>query len=460
MIQPSSQSSPFDRFVQWVKQSITLKLFSIGFLLLLLLIPMTMVEELIWERQRLQDEVFREISNSWARGQTIYGPVLTVPFDEVSMVEDHQGNPMEVRTRRYAHFLPEQLNVSGQLDSEKRHRGIYEVMVYGSKTTLRGSFIEPDLSKWPGTKEVFWNLSTLSLGLSDLRGVQEMIKLKWADSTLHFNPGCEQAQFLGSGVSVPIEIPESDQPAHFDFDIGLELNGSGHLFVLPLGKETNVELFGNWPDPKFSGAFLTDRSEINDTSFSASWKVLNLNRSFPQQFIKIPENISASSFGVELLIPVDEYQKNTRSAKYAILLISLTFIAFFFIQLLNKITVHPFQYILLGLALCLFYVLLLSLSEHIGFDYAYLIAASAVILQITLYVKALLRSWKLSFWIFGIIGALYTFIYVILQEQEYSLLMGSIGLFIVLGLMMYLSRKVDWYSLKKSSNKTDELQTE
>jgi inner membrane protein len=449
-MEPPTPQSPFDRSVEWIKQSITLKLFAIGFLMLLLLIPLEMVQDLIWERERLQNQVVNDISSTWAKGQLLYGPILSIPYDEIAVVENHLGENNEVKVRKTAHFLPEYLSIDGKLDSEKRHRGIYEVTVYSSQNKISGFFNQPDLSHWPGQKEVFWDQSTLSYGLSDLRGVQEIISIDWNSSNLSFNPGSELAPFLGNGVSVPVPLDISDSNKKYNFDISLELNGSGYLLVVPLGKETKVNLSGNWPDPKFSGAFLTDTSQVDATSFEAEWKILNLNRSFPQQFTAIPENIDQSAFGVELLIPVDEYQKNTRSAKYAILLISLTFIAFFFIQLLNKIRVHPIQYILVGLALCLFYLLLLSLSEHIGFYKAYLIAALAVILQITFYVKALLKSWKLSAWVFGIIGSLYAFIYIIIQEDEYSLLMGSIGLFLVLGLMMYLSRKVDWYSLRKS----------
>ena len=235
------------------------------------------------------------------------------------------------------------------------------------------------------------------------------------------------------------------------FNFNVKLKGSEYINFVPVGKVTDIELSSDWNNPSFDGPFLPDSREIDDDGFTAHWNVLHLNRNYPQAWIGAQHKVKDSAFGVNLLIPVDSYQKSERSIKYAILFIGLTFLVFFFIEIINKKRVHPIQYILVGLALCLFYTLLLSISEHTSFNIAYGISTLLTIGLISTYTKTVLKSNALTGLMGGILIILYLFIFIIIQLQDYALLMGSIGLFIILGLVMYFSRKIDWYQINNET---------
>jgi inner membrane protein len=230
--------------------------------------------------------------------------------------------------------------------------------------------------------------------------------------------------------------------------MNVSLRGSGHLFVVPMGKVTDVALRSSWPDPKFNGAFLPTNPNPTSEGFEARWSVLDLNRNFPQWWTNDRHSVEDASFGVELLVPVDDYQKTYRSIHYAILFIGLTFMVFFFIEVSKKVHIHSIQYLLVGMALVVFYTLLLSLSEHIDYNLAFGLAAGATIALITGYVKAVLKSGPLTLLIAGILSVLYGFIFVVIQLQDLALLIGSIGIFLILALTMYFSRKIDWSSAR------------
>lgn len=442
----------FERANNWIKQSISIRLITIGIIILLLLIPVSMVEHLIIEREARQEEAIQEVSSKWGEQQTIRGLVLNVPYKTYAKV--YEGEKTDkfklVESREYAHFLPEVLNISGDISPEIRYRGLYEVIVYNSKINLKGNFISPSFAEWKiDNANILWEQATLSLGLSDLRSIQENISVKWNDQQLFFNPGVESNDVIENGISTRLALDHSDSiPKKYDFSLALNFNGSSSLNFIPLGKSTKVNIKSKWKNPSFDGAFLPDEREINEEGFSASWDVLHLNRSYPQSFKGAVGGIDESSFGVNLIVPVDEYQKSMRSAKYAVMFITLTFLIFFFVQILNGVKIHPIQYIIVGLALCVFYTLLIALSEHIAFKFSYLIASVSIISLITLYAKSIFDNKKLTRLIFLILTALYIFIYSIIQMEDYALLMGSIGLFIVLVTIMHLSRKIDWYAVK------------
>jgi len=444
----------FERANNWIKQSITLKLLTIGILILLLLIPVSMIENLIRERESRQEEAIREVSSKWGEMQTVKGPVLTVPYKTYSKVYDGEktGNFKLVESREYAHFLPDVLNIKGEVLPEMRYRGIYEVIVYNSKISLAGSFLKPDFDEWKIDKaNILWDDAFISLGLSDLRSIQENISVKWNDKQYFFNPGIESNDVIQNGISTRLPINNIDNTSsRFEFSLNLNFNGSTGLYFIPLGKITKVDLRSKWKNPSFDGAFLPDSREINDSGFTASWDVLHLNRSYPQSFKGAVNGIEESAFGVNLIVPVDEYQKSMRSAKYAVIFISLTFLIFFFVQILNRVRIHPIQYIIVGLALCVFYTLLIALSEHISFKLSYLISSISIIALITLYAKSMFKNITLTWLICCILSILYLFIFSIIQMEDYALLMGSVGLFIVLAIVMYLSRKIDWYAIKSS----------
>ena len=434
----------------WIKNSLTIRLITIGILILFLLIPVSMVKNLIKEREYRQQDAIEEVSSKWGKKQTVTGLVLTVPYNTYSKVFDTKTEKYNlIKSREYAHFLPDQLTINGEVLPELRYRGIYEVIVYNSKLNLTGSFSNPTFEEWKITDEnILWEDAYISMGLSDLRGLQNKISLNWNGKQYDFNPGIESNDVIRNGISCRIPVyPKKTGAFDKNFSLELNFNGSSALNFIPLGKSTNVSIKSPWKNPSFDGAFLPDEREINEDGFTAKWDVLHLNRPYPQSFRGSTRGIQNSSFGVNLIVPIDEYQKSMRSAKYAVMFITLTFLLFFFVQILNGVRIHPIQYIIVGLALCVFYTLLVALSEHIPFKYSYLISSVSIISMITLYAQSISKNLKLTYVIGLILIMLYLFIYSIIQMQDYALLMGSFGLFLVLATIMYLSRKINWYSI-------------
>ena len=454
----------------WIRTSVTFKLFAVGFLALLLLIPAFMIQYIISDRQVRYNEAVNEVSNAWGLEQIIGGPFLTVPYN--AKVKDEQGKESVVT--QYAYFLPEKLSTNGTITTNERYRGIYKAVVYGSKIQVKGEFLYPNFAEWDiPEKDILWNRAFLAVNIPDMRGIQENIELTWNNQKMLFEPGIESGFYIsptipnqyayeyaaattqssnGSGISVgvPLQLNATDKTFQFTFD--LNLNGSGRLSFLPLGKVTDITLNSSWENPSFDGAFLPDERTANKDGFTAHWKILHLNRSFPQQWRGDGQNLQSSVFGVRFLVPVTEYQKNERSSKYAVMFIFLTFLGFFFVEVLNKMNIHPLQYLLVGAALCIFYLLLLSLSEHIGFNASYLVSAIAIVVLITFYCAAIFKNRKLNTAICIGLIVLYSFLYSLLQLQDYALLFGSLGLFTVLASIMYYSRNIDWYNLSKREN--------
>ena len=440
----------------WLKASISIRLLTIGLLILLLLIPVSMVQDLIKERHERQEEAIKEVSDKWGSAQTLLGLVLTVPYITSSKVYNNDGEMIKwVESRAYAHFLPDQLNIEGEILPEMRYRGIYEVTVYRSKMKISGIFSHPNFEDWRiPPEEILWEEAYVALGLSDLRGIQEEVTLHWGNNIYGFKPGIESDEVIQKGISTRILIPPSSNEP-WDFSLDLSINGSTSLSMVPLGESTLVDLNSSWPSPSFNGAFLPDDRTIGQEGFHASWEVLNLNRSYPQSFRGTVQGIYESAFGVNLWVPTDDYQQTMRAAKYAPLFISLTFLLFFFTQLLNGLRIHPVQYVIVGLALCVFYTLLIALSEHLSFALSYLVSSVTIILMITLFAHSFSKKKKLTQVIGGILVLLYTFIYLIIQIEDYALLVGSLGLLFVLAIIMHLSRKINWYAYPTKSPTKD-----
>ncbi|MBB6611714.1 cell envelope integrity protein CreD [Pontibacter sp. Tf4] len=435
------------------RNAVVVKATVIFVLVLLLLIPSTMIQGLIQEREMRKDEAIREISAKWGEQQTITGPVLTIPYLEFY----RDTNKVVRQVTRYMHFLPDELKVNGQLFPEKRYRGIYEVVVYNSDVKLTGNFPPINFANLGVPQE---NLrlqdAFLSVGITDLRGIKEQVTLHWNTHKYSFNPGVASSDVLASGINAPVSLTDAAANAPYSFSLSLNLKGSEFLYFVPVGKETNVQIGSNWQNPSFDGAFLPDQRQVGQDGFTATWKVLHLNRNFPQQWKGAGYDVGSAAFGVNLLLPIDSYQKSMRSVKYAILFIGLTFLIFFFIELLHKKSVHPFQYVLIGLALCIFYTLLVSISEYSNFNIAYLIASIMTIGLVTVYTYSVFSSKKLAALVGGTLVILYAYIFTIIQLQDFALLMGSLGLFLILALVMYYSRKVDWYNIGRKNTGTTE----
>jgi len=407
-----------------------------------------MIRTLITERETTQNDAIKEVSSKWADEQTVSGPFISIPYYKFmrdNMKRDSAEKLLSVKD--YIHILPSQLKITGNLDPKERHRGIYEIVVYSSKINISGTFDAIDLKGF-GIPEnsILLDKAEFVVGIDDMRGLEEQINLKWNDQNISFNPGVSSDDIVASGINALLTIVPQDS-AHYNFSFDLNLKGSQMLYFTPVGKVTDINFSSNWPNPKFDGAFLPDSNHISNTGFTANWNILHLNRNYPQQWLNNKYSIKQSAFGINLLLPVDNYQKSYRSARYAILFIGFTFLTFFFIEMLNKIYIHPVQYILVGVALIVFYTLLLSISEHLNYNLAFIISALATLMLITGYVKAIIKSVPLTFLLTGLLTTMYSFIFVIIQLQDYALLIGSIGVFIILALVMYFSRKIDWYEI-------------
>ncbi len=437
-----------------LKNNIYFKIGALFIITLLLLIPKSMITGLISEREYRQDEAIQEVSSKWAEQQTISGPFISIPYYRyVKEVNPKDSSIKTISYKEYVHILPEILDVNGEISPEKRQRGIFEIVVYNSKLKISGKFNPFNINDYNiDPQNILFDKAEFVIGIDDLRGIEKQIELTWNSKGVSFNPGVSSNDIVNSGINAKVDISPSDS-INYTFNLELELKGSQQLYFTPVGKITDINLTSNWPNPSFNGSFLPDVHKVTENGFKANWNVLHLNRNFPQTWIGSSHAIEYSSFGVDLKLPVDNYQKSYRASKYAILFIGFTFLAFFFIEVMNKVLIHPIQYILVGLALVIFYSLLLALSEHLIFNLSFWIAAIGTILLITLYTKAILKNTKLSAFMGGLLLILYTFIFVIIQVQDYALLIGSIGVFVILGFVMYFSRKINWYNIGKEEPK-------
>lgn len=464
----------FERLNTRIRNSTTIKLLTMGLLILLLLIPALMIQDLIREREQRRQSAIREVSGKWGLAQTLTGPLLILPYRTYATTDDGRT----LTTTRHAYFLPEALEVNGEIVPETRYRGIYEVVVYTSTLSVRGHFAPPNFADWDiADADILWQEATMAVGLSDLRGINENVVVQWNGTPHTFNPGVEANDVLDSGISTRVPVSAAaPPPGQYTFSLDLDLNGSGALMMVPLGQETTLHLASTWATPSFDGAFLPDEREVTGDGFTAQWRVLHLNRNYPQQWrgtlpaqsspspdynrdyimemepaYKASSGLSASAYGVRLLLPVDRYQKTMRAAKYAVLVIVFTFLTFFFAEIRQRERVHPFQYILVGLALCLFYALLLSLAEYMLFNIAYVLAGGATVALVALYARSIFHTMRLALITGGVLLIVYGFVFVMLQLEDYALLVGSIGLFVALALTMYLSRSIDWYGERRAA---------
>ncbi len=455
ILETSPNPEKFQRknFIQ--RNPLSVKIVLIGVLILLLLIPVSMIKDLIHERENTASSAVYEVQQKWSGSQRIIGPILTIPYyEKVEKSGNNEKNEQVKKVINNLHFLPETLEISGDIKTEELRRGLYEIVVYHAPIELKGKFVLPD--GFAGNiqpEDLLTEEATLNIGLSDLRGINEQVMLQWGDKTLVFNPGINNHHILSSGVSTHIDMSlfKTNPDNTVEFSIKLQLKGSESMMFAPLGKTTSVRLTSNCTTPSFTGSFLPENREVTGSGFESSWKVLHLNRNYAQVLVgnSWSSSIEESEFGVDLLLPVHQYQKSMRSVKYAFLIIILTFVVSFFVEVMQKKNIHPFQYLLTGLALCLFYTLLVAISEHLNFGMAYLIAASMTIVLLTIYMTGVLKIKKTALTIGGLLACLYTYIYILIQMEIYALLVGSIGLFVILAVIMYYSQKINWNNQEK-----------
>ena len=419
--------------------------FKIGFILLLillLLIPNGILQGLIWERQSLAEQSETKIAETWGGSQTLYGPLLSVPY----YIDETYADGNTHRTNGWYHLLPETQNINGDLAPEIKKSGIYEAIVFEANLQVEGNF---DLAGLETVKEeqavIEYNKAIVTASVKDLNGISKNILGTWNEQEFKFEKGTPISNiFHQGGFHHKVSIDQEQAIIPYSFDVGLK--GTENMSFIPYAASTKINLNSTWPSPRFIGR--SPSSDISAEGFACNWNLNEHNRILPASFQNGNANLmSQKSFGVDLIHGVDHYQKNMRSAKYAMLIIALTFLVFFFFEIMYKNKIHPIQYSLIGLALSLFYYLLLSFSEHIPFNISYAIASIATIAMISLYSLTVVAKKKSVSILSIILIGLYSYIFVLLQLEDFALIAGSIGLFIILSIVMYLSRNLDWYKL-------------
>lgn len=439
------------RFSNWMRNSITARMLVVGFLLLVLLIPLEFVKSLINERANRQEEVVKEINEKWGNEVLLSGPIVKIPYKVISeeKIFNEKSSSYFTKTNeivKNAYFFPDKLHISSQVDSKPLKRSIYESVVYSAAIDVKGNFPKIDFTNTDISEEnILWEKATVLLKTSNLKGIKTTPIVNLASESLVMTPQYS-TEYLNTIQSNYIPNAKEIFSGTLPFSFNLKINGSESLKFLPIGKETDATMKSNWHSPSFDGNFLPEdtNKQISKDGFTATWRILQINRQFEQSFFGELPDLSASAFGTKLIIPVDEYQKSERTAKYGFMVIGLTLLVFLLIQLVSKIYIHPFQYVMIGLALVMFYTLLISISEHSNFLNAYAIAAFSVLALITVYSRAILKGFKFPLLICASLASLYGFIYVIIQLENYALLVGSIGLFLILAAVMFASRRIDW----------------
>jgi inner membrane protein len=433
---------------------LALKFASILFLTLLLLMPMARIRGLIQERQTLRNQVMADVARSDAGAQTLTGPLLIMPYTRTVTAQQLDDNHRPVTVTREVsselRLLPALLDLDGDLRTEQRQRGIYSVRLYRANTHLTGRFEIPANF---GIAEDFgsyrFGRPRLVLGISDIRGIGNALTLQASGASIPFAPGTGTT-LLANGVQAPLAAIDATQPRQIGFDIALLLTGTGEFNVVPAGRESHAQMKSDWPHPSFVGNFLPREREVSDRGFTADWQTSFFATNLEEALARCGateakcEDFHSTRFGVSFIDPVDQYLKSERAAKYAFLFIGLTFAGFLLTEVLRRVSVHPVQYGLVGLALAMFFLLLLSFSEHIGFAAAYAVSAAACVGLIGYYVRHVLASRAQGAAFSAALASLYGLLYMILSSEDYALLMGSLLVFGLLAGVMVLTRRVSW----------------
>ncbi|MBI5247034.1 MAG: cell envelope integrity protein CreD [Elusimicrobia bacterium] len=435
-----------------------IKLIVIAALSLVLLIPIVMVESIISERKQRRDVAVADITSTWGSPQSVVGPVLIVPYRYYFKTEKDENVDGKIVRREVvqsavdnAYFLPADLNIDGVISPKRLHRGIYEAVVYSGSVKISGQFPSLDWKTLKiDPKEALWNDAVLTVAIPDLRGAKGALAVQLGGRPFVMLPGSKIPGYA-SGAHVAVGEPAPGRP--LDFSLAIDLNGSSNIQFAPLGIRNIVSLQSAWANPKFQGSFLPVDRNLAKDGFTAKWDVSYYGRNYPQSATERgggkpeAEAINSSLFGVEFLSSIDSYRNVERSTKYGILFIAMVFIAFFLFEVLASLQIHVVQYVLVGLALALFFLMLLSLSEFLPFWASYLAAAAAATAMIVSYSAKFLGSGRRTAILASELAAVYGYLYVVLQLQDFSLLMGCGLLVGGLGALMYLTRNVNWYEI-------------
>jgi inner membrane protein len=451
----TTHDTPIPSLFGWLgrlRESPLVRLSFVCILVMFLQIPVALIDHTVDERRSTRAEALSEVTATWGGAQELIGPILTIPSIERWTDSDHVARERTVQRR----FLPQSVTYEGHVATEVRRRGIFDVPLYVTTLRIRGAFVVPEEQAFNAQPaDILWKRAGIGLGVAEPRAIRTASPLTLGETKIPLEPGPGSTGLLPAGLHVELgALPPGaalKPGATVPFSLELVLAGSGRLSFVPVGAETLVKLASPWRDPSFDGSYLPLERQVDKTGFVATWRILHLGRNFPSTWADDEVNhgrLRESAFGVSLLSPVDAYRTTDRAVKYQLLFLGLTFVAFMLFEMLSGLRIHPIQYLLVGLGLCMFYLLLLSLSEHLGFGRAYVMAAAATMGMVTAYVRYVLASSVRAATIGGMLAALYGFLFVLLQIQDYALLVGSVGLFLVLAAIMGLTRRVNWYELR------------
>lgn len=427
--------------------NIVLKMVFIVGLILLFLIPLLMIRSMVTERKNRSIAAEEEITSMWGGSQVLGGPYIAVPYRYT-----YKENNEIREAQSYLIILPEKLSASADMSTEMRSRGIYKVPVYETNVEVSGYFGKPDVKHLQvPEKDISWDQALVVMELPDMRALQAEANFLWAEEPLKLRNDVGRVRLFTSGIQTNLPLGWN-RTEKTPYSFKLKLRGAKSISFLPLGATTEVKLVSTWASPSFSGSFLPKDREVGEKGFTASWFVVSLARNYPDVW-KLQDvdtnTILDSKFGVELFKPVDLYAKVERSVKYGTLFIFLPFLTFFLFEVFSRKRIHIFQYLMIGAANIVFYLLLLSLSEHIGFDAAYVIGAAAVTVLIVFYSSAVLSTKRQGYAMAPVLIGLYLFLYTVLQSEDYALLIGSVGLFLLVAVVMFITRKIQWHNLGK-----------
>ena len=439
-----------------LSDSLVFRFITIAVLIGLMMLPLNMVSEIVSERSRSYQKVLSDVASTWGYQQNLQGPSLFIPYTEKFITEvvktDKDGNERKVNKtiykQRTAIVLPNDLNIDVNLNSDSRKRSIYEALVYTAEVKVNGDFKRPDIAKLSDhIDKIHWDRAWLALGISDTQAINKVSQLQWNKRiNVDFEPGTRVVKTLVSGFHAPLDLSQDQiaKDSQFPFSLNININGSRGFYFSPFGKTTDVTVTSDWPHPSFQGNVLPDTHQVSNTGFEAKWSVPHLARNYPQLWTLETQKFDVNEFraGVKLFESVSLYTQITRAIKYGLLFFTLTYITFLIFELGIGRRLHIVQYGVIGLAMSMFYLTLLSMSEHSGFFNAYISAASIIILMISLYAYAAIRSFGKTFIITALLFGLYTLLYSLLKLEDYALLAGTALLLFILAVMMYLTRNI------------------
>lgn len=459
---------------------ITIKLFIILILILILLIPKVMIGDLVRERKGRQINATNRIAEKIGGSIDVSGPILSIPYK--SKEENFQVDPnTNKRTKqiltviKHAYFTANQLDIKSNSRVENKKKSIYRIPYFESDNVINASFSPVDFSKWDdiASGDILYNDAVLLVGISDLKSVLKSPILVHDGKSYEFEPGSNETNLFQSGVYV--DLPQDFAKTGGEIRIEMDLRGTQALHFASVAQDNEMNMVSDWSDPDFEalnlissqpnryiqnqqvhsrGNTLPLKSDIDESGFVASWKENQFSIDQPKQWKSdgVNPNLYKRMMGASFINVADHYKKTDRSVKYMALIIALVFISFFIIELLRENKVHPFQYIMVGSAVAVFFLLLLAISEYSGFNLAYLVASIATTLLIGLYSWSVFKSLSMAISITILLSAIFIFLFVLLIAVQYSLLLGAIGLFVILAAIMFATRNVKWYGLREPNS--------